>query len=475
VSDRPSRAVGWAAAAFWLAAAVVALLGPALLTPGVARAAMPPIRHVFVIVLENESASTTFGASSPAPYLARTLTAEGAFLPQYFGTGHESNDNYISMVSGQAPNAENQSDCQNFDDFSVASTGAYGQEQGTGCVYPSDIQNIATQLGAAGLTWRDYNESMGADPSRESSVCGHPGVGKKDGTQSETATDAYASRHDPFVYFHSIIDDTTLCDTHVVNLDLLPHDLASAASTPNYVFITPDLCSDGHDATCSDPARKGGFAGIEEFLQRWVPAITHSAAFRQQNGLLLVTFDEAATSDASSCCGEIAGPGSPEPGIFGSGGGRVGAVALSPCIRPGTVSQTPYNHYSQLRSVEDIFGLGHLGYAQLSGSTPFGPDVFTAATTCSAPPVVRVRAPRVSRSTGFRVRWSSSRPGSVFDVQVRARVRHRASAWRTLLRGSGRTSLRYRGRRGTTYTFRVRARSGIGVTGRWASRSVRVR
>ncbi|MEO7104275.1 MAG: hypothetical protein ABI311_12825, partial [Gemmatimonadaceae bacterium] len=63
----------------------------------------PPIRHVFIIVLENESFETTFGAGSPAPYLADTLTKAGAFLRQYYGTGHSSLDNYISMISGIAP------------------------------------------------------------------------------------------------------------------------------------------------------------------------------------------------------------------------------------------------------------------------------------------------------------------------------------------------------------------------------------
>jgi len=52
---------------------------------------------VFVIVLENEAASTTFGPGSPAPYLSTTLRSQGAYLPHYFGTGHLSNDNYISM------------------------------------------------------------------------------------------------------------------------------------------------------------------------------------------------------------------------------------------------------------------------------------------------------------------------------------------------------------------------------------------
>ena len=78
---------------------------------------LPPIRHVFVIVLENENYAETFGDPSADPYLARRCPAEGALLEDYYATGHESNDNYISLVSGQPPNPENQADCQFFDDF----------------------------------------------------------------------------------------------------------------------------------------------------------------------------------------------------------------------------------------------------------------------------------------------------------------------------------------------------------------------
>src|SRR5581483_1135576 len=172
------------------------------------------------------------------------------------------------------------------------------------------VPTIASQLTGAGLTWADYNEDMGADPSRESSVCAHPALNSSDNTQTATVTDQYATRHNPFVYFHSIIDDTELCDTHVLNLDQLPQALTAYSATPNYVFITPDLCDDGHDAPCAD-GQPGGLAQADKFLQTWVPQITGSPAFRQ-DGLLIITFDEAATHDARSCCGEIPGPNNAE-------------------------------------------------------------------------------------------------------------------------------------------------------------------
>ena len=454
-------------------ALLVALAVAGVLRPTPAQAAPPPIRHVFVIVLENESASTTFGPGSPAPYLSTTLRSQGAYVPHYFGTGHFSNDNYISMISGQAPNPQNQADCNTFNDMLPGTIGANGQALGTGCVYPTSVPTIASQLDAAGFTWRDYNDSMGATPTREASVCGHPALNSSDGTQKATAEDQYATRHNPFVYFHGIIDNTTLCDTHVVSLDPLVHDLSSAATTANYSFITPSLCNDGHDAPCAN-GQPGGLAQVNTFLRTWVPRITGSPAFKQ-NGLLIITFDESENSDTSSCCGEIAGPNSPSPGISGPGGGDVGAVLLSPCISPGTVTQTAYNHYTMLRSVEDIFSLRHIGYAGLGGETSFGSDVFTRA-CAQPPPVTRVRAPAVASSVGagpaIPVSWRASGRSAAasFAVQVR-QTSSGSHLWRTLRASTTRRSLTFRGRLGQSYQFRVSATNAVGLTGAFGTAS----
>jgi hypothetical protein len=71
-------------------------------------------------------------------------------------------------------------------------------------------------------------------------------------------------------------------------------------------------------------------------------------------------------------------PEGPPPGRFGPGGGRIGTVLLSPFIAPGTTSAQGYNHYSLLRSIEDMFGLPHLGYAAAADLRVFGEDVYTA-------------------------------------------------------------------------------------------------
>jgi hypothetical protein len=357
---------------------------------------LPPIRHVFVIVLENEDYADTFGDPGADPYLATVLPASGAELNEYYAIGHFSNDNYIALISGQAPNPDNQSDCQVFNDFPTGATVATdGQISGSGCVFPSTVPTVADQLDAHHLTWKAYMQDMGNIASREPAVCGHPAVGAPDRTQTAVPGDGYATRHDPFVYFRSIIDDTALCDARVVPLGsptgVLPAsapagttglatDLEQISTTPNLSFITPNLCEDGHDVPCINQTG-GPTAGddIDSFLSTWVPLITRSPAF-VRDGLLIVTFDEAdstgPSADASACCDEQPGPAAALPGETGPGGGRIGTVLVSPFIRPGTVSAVPYNHYSTLATIEDLFGLSRLGQAATVPG-PFGHDVFS--------------------------------------------------------------------------------------------------
>jgi hypothetical protein len=375
----------------------------ACVTPASARAAtvLPPIRHVFILMLENKSFNETFGRASRDPYLASELPSMGALLPNYFGVTHMSLGNYVALISGQGSNPLTQADCQIYMDVIPGTIGADGQAAGVGCVYPSGVQTIADQLEHGGMTWKGYMEDM-------RQPCRHPTLGSRDTTQSARVGDQYAARHNPFVYFHSIID-SPVCAANDVPLDQLRGDLASSATTPNYSFITPNLCDDGHDARCVD-GRVGGLTAANAFLAKWVPRIIASAAYRS-GGLLVITFDESDGSDASACCGEPQFPNTPNNGgeFLGRGGGRVGAVMLSPYIDPGTVDYLAYNHFTLLRSFEDLFGLPHLGYAAIPGARALGADLFT----CFAPPprATHGRLPRGSEIKSAAIqRFSARRP-----------------------------------------------------------------
>ena len=349
--------------------------------PGTAQATP---RHVFIVVFENQGFETTFGKNSPAPYLSRNLAPKGLLLRQYYGIGHFSLDNYIAMVSGQGPNPYTQNDCLTYYDFRPLVNGLdpNGQALGAGCVYPEVVRTIANQLDDKHLTWKGYMEDMHTS-------CEHPVLGQLDNHIRARKESQYATRHNPFVYFHSIIDHPT-CAEHVVALTQLDHDLQAVAQTPNLAFITPNLCNDGHDRA-SDICEGGQLISADRFLRPLVSKILASAAY-QRDGMLIITFDEAdidvkggkvvaEQTDSTACCNEPTGPNTVAPGQTGPGGGRTGTLIISKYVRPGC-DDHPYNHYALLRSLEDLFGLDHLGFAAQAGLKPFGDDVYHKSRPC---------------------------------------------------------------------------------------------
>ena len=362
--------------------------------------ALPKVGHVWVVVLENKSYAQSFAPLSQAPYL-HALAKRGALLKDYYATAHFSLPNYISMLSGQGPNIITQSDCQLYQDFvTVGPVQADGQFAGQGCVYPKQVPTLVDLMERKRLSWKGYMEDLAFSQDRQVLPCGTPRVDQlgRDQSQAATATDQYAARHNPFVYFRSVTDTPGRCARHITGMPALTRDLRSIATTPAFSFVTPNLCNDGHDTGCvgKDVAgdKTGNLTSVQHWLTRYVPQILASPAYKK-DGLLLVTWDEAAAvsgsdgeADSSACCDEGAlntpdagGASSDMTGLLslsGKGGGRVGLLAVSPFIRPGTVSTRAYNHYSLLRTLSDLYGVKRLGYAgQATGVLSFGPDVFT--------------------------------------------------------------------------------------------------
>jgi hypothetical protein len=350
--------------------AATAVAGTSTASTTARPAYVPAIKHVFVINIENKGYDATWGPTSAAPYLSQTLRAKGVLLNSYYGSAHNSQPNYVAQISGQGPNPQMQGDCQVYSQFVQAGTVAPDQAVGSGCVFPATVPSLPTQLTGAGFSWRGYMEDMGTP-------CRHPDLNTQDTTQQAHVGDQYAVRHNPFMYFSAITSSPT-CAQHVVDLSALSTDLASATTTPNLSYITPNLCDDGHDAPCVD-GRPGGLASADAWLKVWVPKILNSPAFKT-DGMLVITADEADSpqSDASACCGEGPAPNTPLPGIVGLGGGRVGALMISRWTSGGTWSTTPYNHYSLLASLEEIFALPYLGYAQTPGLNRFGLDIYNS-------------------------------------------------------------------------------------------------
>jgi phosphatidylinositol-3-phosphatase len=346
---------------------------------------LPGVKHVFVVMLDDQPYATAFGPASPAHYLTGTLEHQGALLVRYYAVAHEQLANAIALVSGQGPTPQTAQNCPTYEDLTPGTAGDEGQTLGHGCVYPSATQTLAGQLTAKHLKWRAYLEGMdepGAGAGSAYGACGHPAPGAPDPTSAPTppAGQAYATWRNPFVYFHSLIDSSA-CANNDVGLNKLKSDLASAKSTPSFAYIVPDRCHDGNATPCA-PGAPAGMGAADGWLKKVVPEITASKAYKE-NGLLVLTVDEAPSSgeyeDSSSCCGQPKFPNMPAPagGIGPPGGGQVGALLLSPFIKGGATVQDTYNHFSLLRSVEDLFKLGHLGYAGGKEVSSFSPALFT--------------------------------------------------------------------------------------------------
>ena len=344
-----------------LALASAVLVGTALTGQSPASAAtglegIPHFDHVVVLTEENESASTTFGAGSPATYL-NSLRSKGVYLPNYFGTGHVSLSNYIAMVSGQPINPLTASDCL------AVSLWTCVQPQGA----LSSGRNLADQLETAGLGWRAYEDGTSTPcfhgPYAVGDVTPDPDQGN-----STTGAKSYADRHNPFIYFPDVIENPTRCAAHQRPYTDLASDIA-ADSVPAFSFITPDTCHDGHDSPCADGS-VGGLAGADAWLQQQLPSLlTYLAA---HNGLLVINFDEGSTSATTAT--EVLCPTCASGGV----GGRTGAVLISPRLPQGATVSTSYDHDSLLRTVEDSFGISeHLNLAQTATAMT---DAFSGVT-----------------------------------------------------------------------------------------------
>jgi len=329
------------------------------------------IRHVFVVNIENKGFRATWGPHSAAPYLAKRLRAKGVLLTQYYGTAHHSLGNYLAQISGQGPSYATQHDCPVYTRFKETRPVVKpGQVVGNGCVYPKKVRTLPGQLVKAGLSWRGYMEDM-ARP------CQHSRLGAKERWTSAKRHEQYATRHNPFVYFRSITSRPSYCKAHVKPLSALTRDLRRTSTTRTLSYLTPDLCHDAHDARCADGG-PGGLRAANQWFKTWIPKILRSPAFRA-NGMLVITADESegVREDSRACCGEGVGPNAGRPGIEGPGGGRIGALVISPYVTAGATSSRTYNHYSLLGSIEDLFGLPRLGYARTVAHV-FGHDVYHA-------------------------------------------------------------------------------------------------
>ena len=393
---------------------------------------LPPIKHVFLIVLSDRGFTQSFGASSG--YLSGALRREGELVQNYYAVAGAPLANEIALVSGQGPTVQTATDCPVFARIKPASKGARGQVIGNGCAYPAATKTLASQLSSAGDTWKAYLQGV---PSTAKSACRVPKVGSKV-PQTASSKNAYLAWRNPFVYFGSMTSGAA-CHNNEVGLGRLAKDLKSDSTAPTLAYVIPAPCNDGSEAACH-PNAATGLAAANRFLKSVVPEIKRSPAYKN-GGMIGITFDQAPQTgqyaDPSACCaspasypnlrGLPAGTPIAPPGAMGTttpgtattgtttayttttapattttdtsttpattptapvslgsgettptgGGGQVGLLVISRYIKANSTDVVDYfNHFSLLATIENMFGLHRLGYAGTPGLPIFSTGVF---------------------------------------------------------------------------------------------------
>jgi phosphatidylinositol-3-phosphatase len=320
------------------------------------------LNHIFLIMLENHSQSSVIDDAN-APFIT-SLAHKYAMAANYFGVTHPSEPNYVATISG--------------------SNWGVNDDQPTNTY---DHLNIVDQLEQHHLTWAAYMESM-------------PSAGFT-GAQFPANAALYVNKHNPFVLF----DDIKSSPNRLAQIKPYSDFAADmkAKQIPNFVWISPNQCHDMHGGVSTAVAADGSdgtpcpFGSTKDdandaalkqkadaFVKGAVDAITSTTDWKTgRTAIFIVTDENDFTGEASTdgwesaegCCDSpnlgkgtpfLGSNGQPDGHVWGGGiygGGKIPAIVMTAKGKPGFTSQTPYNHYSFLSTVEWNWNLPTIGNA----------------------------------------------------------------------------------------------------------------
>lgn len=256
---------------------------------------VPNFEHIVLIMFENKEFGKVIG--NPSMPTFNKLAREYTLLTQHYAIRHPSLPNYIALIGGDTFGID--SDCKD-------------------CFI--NAPSLPDLIEESGRTWRTYQEDM-PDPC----FLGDKGD--------------YVQKHNPFVYFDPIRLDLERCKRSVVPLTELQTDIAANA-LPNFLFIKPNLCNDGHDCKLDV---------VDAWLTNLLATLTPALDGTGEPYLIVMMFEEG--QGDHTCCG------------LPDGGGRVAVVLDSPLVKNGFEDPTPYTHYSLLKTISAAWGLKYLGHA----------------------------------------------------------------------------------------------------------------
>jgi acid phosphatase len=237
---------------------------------------------------ENSSYSTVVDSGQWPNF--NSLIKTGALPTNYYADTHPSNGNYLMLTTGQILTNDD------------SSTQVW------------NVDNIARRMLASGVSFRGYAEGI-----TQGYVGGNTGL--------------YLIRHNPFALLSDVADNATVANQVICPFTQFATDLANNA-LPEFSFIVPDVNDDAHNGTPQQ---------ADSWLQTnvVVPLSSYSAFAAGGDGVLIVDFDEAPTSNTDHR------------------GGHVSPVLWGPMVRVGYMqtSTTNYQHESMLRTIMEGLGL----------------------------------------------------------------------------------------------------------------------
>jgi hypothetical protein len=316
--------------------------------------AVPRYGHVFVIVEENKSYDQILNPAF-APNIAALAAAYGN-ATRFFGEVHPSEANYVALLGGDTFGIH---DDDGFSCHAGVVDPFCGGSAAPGYVdHTIQAPHLGAQMEAAHLTWKGYYESIPA-PGSLVFTASDPAF---DNGSRKTAL--YASKHSGFLNFASVQADPRRAEK-IVGFDQLNADLA-ANRLPNFALIVPNQCNemhglygDGVPADCSGANIAGLIARGDMVTGDLVRQLQATTAWKsRENVAIIITFDEGSGKTREGCCAVT--PDAPS----NFGGGHIPTIVITNHGPRGLADDTPYNHYSLLRTLEDAFGIAtHLGHA----------------------------------------------------------------------------------------------------------------
>jgi phosphatidylinositol-3-phosphatase len=292
--------------------------------------------YILTIVMENHGLNDTYGSQcrGNCTYITQ-LANQYSLAKHYSSIGHPSLPNYLALTSGgnyDRPPFDHDCSPQNLT---------------TGCYL--SVPNIVDNAESSGFTWRAYMEDQ-----------------TRDGCVRSRTIATYESTHNPFLYYTDIFNNATRC-SKIVDANpatsgflALPtkllSDLNSTTTASNYMWLTPNLCNDGHNL-CAPLNNTVSQANM--YLSQLVPKILNSTVFKTQNAALCITWDESSSSTNNI----------------------VATIWAGPAAKKLYKSNLAYTHYSQIQTVEASWNLPplNLNDASATAMTEFFNPVFTGA------------------------------------------------------------------------------------------------